>query len=45
LKRELDIPCGALNPNCLFIWATVDSATAEDFVRYSRRAFRGHRPR
>jgi len=39
LKHELDVLCGALNPTRLFIWATVDSAqTAEDLVRYSRRA-------
>jgi len=42
LKRELDILCGALDPNRLFVWAVVDSAqTAEDVVRYGRRAVRG----
>jgi hypothetical protein len=46
LKRELDMLCGALDPNRLFIWAIVDSAeSADDFVSYSRRAFRGHRTR
>jgi hypothetical protein len=39
LKREIDILCGALDPARLFIWATADSVqTAEDMVRYSRRA-------
>ena len=41
LKRELDILCGALDPNRLFIWAIVDSVqTADDLVRYARRDLR-----
>lgn len=44
LKRELDILCGALDPNRLFIWATADSVEmAENIVRYSHRAFRDSR--
>jgi hypothetical protein len=44
LKRELDILCGALDPNRLFIWAIMDSAErAEDVVRYANRAFRDGR--
>ena len=39
LKHELDVLCSALDPTRLFIWASVDSVqTAEDIVRYSRRA-------
>ncbi|MFA6561336.1 MAG: hypothetical protein WCV00_05455 [Verrucomicrobiia bacterium] len=39
LKHEMDVLCGALDPTRLFIWANTDSAqTAEDIVRYSRRA-------
>jgi hypothetical protein len=42
LKHELDVLCATLDPARLFIWATVDSATtAEDLVRYSRRAATG----
>jgi hypothetical protein len=38
LKRELDLLCSALNPNRLFIWATVASAVqAQDLVAYARR--------
>jgi hypothetical protein len=41
LKRELDILCRALDPNRLFIWATVKSAQeTEALVRYCRREFR-----
>ena len=44
LKRELDILCGALDRNRLFLWAIVNSVkTAEDVVRYADRAFRSHR--
>jgi hypothetical protein len=38
LRRELDLLCAALDPNRLFIWATMDSAEqAEDIVAYARR--------
>ena len=38
LKRELDILCRALDPNRLFIWATVDSAQkADEVVAYAAR--------
>jgi hypothetical protein len=40
LKREIDILARTLNPNRLFIWATVESAEkAEAIVSYSRRTF------
>jgi len=39
LRRELDILCAALDPDRLFIWATVNSAAqADDIVGYVRRA-------
>jgi len=38
LRRELDLLRATLDPNRLFIWATVDSAEqAEDIVAYARR--------
>jgi hypothetical protein len=44
LKHELDTFAGALDPNRLFIWATVKNAEeAEAVVRYSRRTFLQHR--
>ena len=44
LKSELDILCGALDPNRLFIWAEVDSAEkAEAVVSYARQFARENR--
>jgi len=46
LKRELDLLCAALDPDRLFIWATVDAAeTAEAIVSYARRVGRRRRDR
>ncbi len=39
LTRELDVLCRALDPNRLFVWATVPSAElAEAIVKYAQRA-------
>ena len=37
LKHELEVLCAALDPDRLFVWATVDTIQeAEDIVRYGR---------